>query len=448
MSEVETYIADANADRATDELVAIEQNDREFAIPLDCWKDFLKVIKKLNNKAKRLGCEPVTYDFLGQKEVTRTFYFTVETEHGKEERSRRCKVQANVIYLHGENPKLEGFNFIARVEYLSDGVSTLFHTVPGNNVKIDERFRGLGLHVCEHCNKVRRRNDVFIVEEIATGKQTQVGRQCLADFTGITDPRRLVGATSRLSIFNDLRDASGGWWGRYHDNTIDTLEVLTLTSAAIGLYGWVPKSAANFGNVATSANVLAAINAPDTVLSRAEREVAVAVIDEAKKELHVERAKTVWTWVRETLAQKPLASDYETNLVTLVKGELCERRHLGLVCSAVAAWQRAMNKAVEYAERKAKLANSQHIEAKIGDRVRGVIAKVHFVKCLEPGMWGPKTLVKFLTEDGNMLVWFASGDREYTIGETLKITGTVKQFKEYNGIKETQLSRVITDDVK
>ena len=61
---------------------------------------------------------------------------------------------------------------------------------------------------------------------------------------------------------------------------------------------------------------------------------------------------------------------------------------------------------------------------------------------MEAGQWGPTTLVKFIDNDGNLLTWFASGDRDYNVGEAGFITGTVKQHKEYQGIKETSVSRV------
>jgi hypothetical protein len=132
------------------------------------------------------------------------------------------------------------------------------------------------------------------------------------------------------------------------------------------------------------------------------------------------------------------------NLVTLVTSDVVEQKHLGLVCSAVAAWQRAMNQQVEYAKKREALKASQHV-GRVGERLRGVAATVHQVRALPASEWGARTLVKFLDAQGNLMTWFASGDHDYTPGARAKITGTVKEHREYQGVCETQLSRVLVD---
>lgn len=409
--------------------------ENQFTIPLPAWGEFTAKIAKLNKKAAKLGCEPITYDFLGEHQVEMRHYWKVDGE----ERSREYKVPAKVILLHGSAPKLEGFKFIARIEYLSDRKTTLFHTVPGTDTKIDERFRSLGAGICEHCKTQRYRKDCFVVEEVATGIQTQVGRQCLADFTGINTPGQIAAKASWLSVYEQLRGDNERMWSDWRAEQIDTLWVLQLTSAAIGKYGWVPKSASSETRCSTASHVVEHFMGWPT--DPDEQAVLKAAAARAEEPEHVERARKVWEWVRGELAEKA-RSDYELNLVVLVKGELAEIKHLGIVCSAVAAWQRATNQKIEYAKKQAALATSEHLTGSIGERKRGMACTVYQVRALEPGQWGPKTMVKFLTGEGNLLTWFASGDRQYEVGEEVKIDGTIKQFKEYRGVKETQLSRV------
>ena len=404
-----------------------------YTIPADHFEDFSKNIAKMNRKAVKLGCEPIVFTKVGEKEVERTFYYNVNT---REEYSRKYKVKAIEVVLTGAAPKLEGFQFIARIEYLKDRKSTLFHTVPGSNVKIDERFRALDVSTCEHCNLIRRRNDTFVVLETATGKQTQVGRQCLADFTGINDPEKVAAKASGLSVFENLSDYEEMAWGRVRENTIDTMEALALTSAYIGKYGWVPKSQAEFHNP-TANNVEAHFFLGVRTAEQRKFEKEMTAISE--EEFHQERAKKVLEWIKTELSHKA-KSDYELNLVTLVVNELTERRHLGIVCSAVAAYQRAMNQKVEYAARKEKMAASEHVGT-VGERLKGIKVKVQFLKSFD-GAYGATTLIKFITEDGNVMAWFASGDKSFEVGQEYTIDGTVKGHNEYQGIKETAMSRV------
>jgi len=329
--------------------------------------------------------------------------------------------------------------FIAKVEYLSDSKSVLFHTVPGANVKINERFRELKPSICEHCNKSRMRSETFIVCNTITGEQKQVGRNCLADFTGIHTPQQLAGKASWLQSFQNLKEELGEYWssGKLFGQTVDTEEMLALTSAYITMFGWVPKSACQAG--ATS-NLVARHYWPGGGFSKGEAEEMAKAWDLIETDpKHNARAAEVVAWIKNELAAKA-RSDYEMNLVTLVALNLTEQKHTGIVCSAVSAYQRAMNQQVEYAKKKEANKNSQYLGA-VGQRMKDFPVKVEFVKSME-GAFGATTLIKFSDAAGNLMSWFASGDRDYKVGESIVIDGTVKAHKEYQGIKETALTRV------
>jgi hypothetical protein len=412
-----------------------DQPANHFTIPMTAWGEFVAKITKLNKRAKKLGCEPITYELLGEGETERSHTF--KTEDG--EYTKYYKVKTRTIELHGKAPKIEGFAFVAKIEYLSDNKSVLFHSVPGSEIKIDERFRTLKPSICEHCHKVRSRKETFVVLNIETGAQTQVGRQCLADFTGINTPEKLAAMASCLSSYSDLREESERWWGGHFANTIDTHHALALTSAYIAQNGWTPKSACPEGGMSTAGSVSMhfwGMPPKDEAKSGMK-----AMAELAKQPEHQDRASRVVTWIKTELADKA-RSDYEMNLVTLVANDLTEQKHLGIVCSAVAAYQRAMNQKVEYAKKREALTNSQYV-GKVGERLRGIVAKIQQVRALEANEWGPRSMVKFLDSNGNLMTWFASGDRDYTPGAAATITGTVKAHSEYQGVKETLLSRVV-----
>lgn len=184
------------------------KNPNHFTIPVTAWGEFLAKLAKLNKRAAKLGCEKITFEVIAEGETERSHTF--KTHDG--EYTKHYKVKTKTIELTGKAPKLEGFQFVAKIEYLSDNKSVLFHSVPGSEIKIDDRFRTLRPSTCEHCNKVRRRAETFVVLNVETGKQTQVGRQCLADFTGINSPQALAAKASWLSSFSDLQEESERWW--------------------------------------------------------------------------------------------------------------------------------------------------------------------------------------------------------------------------------------------
>lgn len=406
-----------------------------FTIPSYRFADFVVRMDKLNRKAKRLGCLPAAYQVVG--ETTIKVESPADHETGKP--TKFYEIPAKLVTVTGSAPQVGDHQLLARIEYLDDGLkSKLFHTVPGVDVKVDERFRALSPGVCEHCNKTRTRRDTFVVRNVIDGDQKQVGRNCLADFIGGRSPEAIANSASYLHLFEGLdSDGDNGFRGYFRDR-VDTFDVLRLTSAYISLYGWVPKSQANEQFRSTSSRVWDHFGnqVHQTEWEKAE---VIRVGELSNQVVHVERATKVIAWVKNDLA--PAAkTDYELNLCTLVVGDLTESRHIGLVCSAVSAYERAMNRGIEYAKKKIEGAKSDFIGVK-GDKFKGLPVSVQFVKTMA-GTYGAITLVKFVDEKGNILTWFASGDKEFTPGEKLTISGTVKDQKEYQGIKETQLTRV------
>lgn len=402
-----------------------------YNIPDFQFGDFVARMTKLNRKAKKLGCVPATFQVVGET----TIKTTREDEEGH---SKVYHIPAKVVSVMGTAPQVGNHQFLARIEYLDDSLkSKLFHTVPGINVKVDERFRELSPGVCEHCNKIRIRRDTFVVRNIIDGDQKQVGRNCLADFIGGMSPEQIAANASYLRLFENVGGDHDGFRGYFRDR-VDTDTVLRLTSAYISLYGWVPKSQAN-EQFSSTAGRVAMHFGNQTHYTDFEKEEIRRVDVLATQEVHVERAAKVIVWIKNDLA--PVAkTDYELNLCTLVVGELTETRHLGLVCSAVSAYERAMNRGIEYARKKIESAKSDFIGHK-GDKFKNLEVTVQFVKSMS-SLYGAVTLVKFVDQKGNLLTWFASGDKSFTPGQKVVISGTVKEQKEYQGVKETQLTRV------
>ena len=74
------------------------------------------------------------------------------------------------------------------------------------------------------------------------------------------------------------------------------------------------------------------------------------------------------------------------------------------------------------------------------DRIRNITAKVDSIRGFE-GMYGYTSVYTFTSGD-YVFVWMTSKcDLNLTVGETVDLTGTIKKFDEYMGIKNTYLTR-------
>ena len=114
----------------------------------------------------------------------------------------------------------------------------------------------------------------------------------------------------------------------------------------------------------------------------------------------------------------------------------------GFVAYAIMARRRAVEKALE-AERTAKAVADSEWIGEIKKRLRGLRFHVTFTREFE-GNYGTKLLTKGHDDDGNLLVWWSSGEW-LEQGHTYELDGTVKAHDRdsYNGdAKVTEITRV------
>ena len=75
----------------------------------------------------------------------------------------------------------------------------------------------------------------------------------------------------------------------------------------------------------------------------------------------------------------------------------------------------------------------------VGDRVRDVIVELIDHRQTGYNEWGETWLYKF-TDGQFQFVWF-TGFKDLEVGSTYKLSGTVKKLDEYNGVKQTVITR-------
>ena len=81
------------------------------------------------------------------------------------------------------------------------------------------------------------------------------------------------------------------------------------------------------------------------------------------------------------------------------------------------------------------------------ERIRNITAKVDSIRGFE-GMYGYTSVYTFTSGD-YVFVWMTSKcDLGLTVGETVDLTGTIKKFDEYMGIKNTYLTRCLIKPIK
>jgi hypothetical protein len=255
----------------------------------------------------------------------------------------------------------------------------------------------------------------------------------------------------------------GGWPDQY-----DIRTVLSHAWAATVVFGFVPTSA--YTGVPTKYIMDDLLNGRTNSFTTEELDKVRSIVDTADTEVDA---------IIEFINSDEFGgSNYANNLKTLINNDGVDPKHYGLLASAPNALNRhreqQVQRQVEQDER------DQYSNEWIGnakDRLELTVT-VKAIRYID-GQFGTTALYTMLTDTNHVVKWFASGKGlgravnteregflgydgdgnslygpytqtewvEATEGDVFRIKGTVKGHDEWQGVKQTVLTRVVGDPV-
>lgn len=353
-----------------------------------------------------------------------------------------------LVEVDGVAPCYNGWTFAATLEPVEvEGGQwvNLMLTVPGQHCPTEyKEAKAVGR--CDHCKASRRRKQTFVVRH-TDGTTKAVGRQCLKDFLGHTDPHSLATWAELLASLDGTAQAAedeGYFGGGGLEDGWDTATFLAWTAGAIRCWGWCSRGKAKLDEklVATADRVIYLLapprfTGPNAGRDRAEWKQAVA--DATPTDQDKADAQAALDWVR-GLDEKALEEDYLANINICGRAPVTLRKTAGLAASIVAAWAKAVAKQIEEAKLAKRKGASQWVGTK-GKRQEFTVTVDRVITT--EGLYGLTGIHKLEDQDGNSLVWFASGSATWLeVGRTYTIKATPKAHEEYKGWKQTVVSRV------
>jgi hypothetical protein len=367
---------------------------KTYEIPAAGFEWFKTKLETLAKRAKRLTGERL--------------FLTVVGFHKEEDKTSKFYNQRiNEVFVAFPEPKLDGWEFVARIDHASEA---------GNIVRTTG-LRDLPEHYrhsdpsCDHCNHKRRRRDTFVVFHEEQGFK-QVGSSCLKDFLGHGDAEKwakmaevvasigeFVRGSRNTGVQGDLRDYR---W-------IDTEDFMMLCAESILQHGFTSKkSSKETGRPSTADDVWGSMSYQLPIVSNAAQNLAHAALD----------------WARGLEGE---LSEYEHNCYVVANSESLEERSIGIAASIVGVYYSR--------NRPAKL--ESHFQGVQGQKIE-VEVMVDQIRTLDNSY-----LHMFHDAHGNAYKWFATkrvfGDK---IGKSVRIKGTVKKHEVYKDKKSTLLTRV------
>lgn len=377
------------------------------------------------DKLDKINARAIKRGFTGRIDITGIERTVTKTNDQGDERT----IVVIDTTITGRAPSYDGWEFLAAVDTIetTDGTDFIIRTVPS----VDESGLNrstLAAGYCAHCKRKRpNRIYTYLVRNTETGETLQVGKTCIKDFTGWDTLPVFI---SEDDIRNELNDFIGSFPSARDECTPET--IVAIAWAASRLYGW----SGRFGAGRPTAGIVSDYLYGTTKAANKLREELSPEMPAAH-----EKASEIIPALLDGLTD---TGDYTTNLKTALRGVSVSAKHLGIVASAVIAYDR-MN-STEIRE-KLTADHGKRETAYIGVKGDKVTITGTVTKALAiDSTFGyyPETSILLIVEDGpTVLKTFTKAAWAFDIdqGDIITVTAAVKNHEDYQGTKQTVVNR-------
>lgn len=402
----------------------------QYKIYKDFYPEVEKKINRIAKKAARYG-NPFTFEIVGEEvhEVT-------NPESGNTE-----FYPFVVIELEGE-AKVGEYECVAVLEMHKSG--NLIRRV-NNQIEIPERFLD-SENVCEHCNTKRNRKDLYVVYSSETQEFKQVGSDCLQLYTNGMNPKYVA---SFYDCITELEENDGLFHAGYGKPVYPVDEVLGFAEEIITKIGYFNSDSglptrrlvSNMFYRSDLAHNVEELN--KELLENKFFEVSFSTKDFYKADTE-QRVKDIIEYYLSLTD----SSQFTHNVQVLLKEGYASWEYFGYLCYLPEGYNRHIKRQIAKAQQKKVDEKSEHF-GEVGKRYKDVdVFDIRILTSWDT-IYGYTYMYKIVLESGNILIWKTSNwYSEEELNKPQKIDFTVKEYGEYNGIKQTTVTRCKLNPVK
>ena len=404
-----------------------EVGGKVFRIALEKLDGVKTSIDKMNVRARKLGVPEIAFTVTEETETEKRLLPGYDPQIDNAD-DWTVYVHFTFCVLDGKAPKLDGWSFVAALDHdTAGGALPIIKRSPrdeAQGVDLDSYRRAE--NVCDHCGYKRDRLKTYIVVH-DDGRTMQVGSTCIKDFLGGVSPERIARwSESVWDLFDEVGGAEGydmvEGGGGYDRHSIDLRRFLTLAAASARVEGWRSRWIDGERHQGTADEALHLMH------SRAKQDrdwVSENVTDD-----DAAAVDAALEWLNTEVAERDDLSEFEHNMVAICGDGRTWIKYgdAGIAAFLPQMHARHLGKVAERKVREkanAALADSEHIAAE-GDRVK-LTFTVIFNRGFD-GYYGTRYLTKGLTPDGNLIMWWGSGNAASQMeeGDTVSCTATIK----------------------
>lgn len=382
---------------------------RQFTIVEDLLVQLDKKLQYINNKAKKINVPEVNYTITGSEIVDHVKYVTIETDI--------------------ETVKIEGYNVVAIIDH-AYGETNIVHKIQ-DEVELPSDIQ-TRKGFCEHCNTSRGRKKTVLLQNIETQEFVQVGKSCLKDYLGHD-------LNKALSVYEAVEDVEeflsdcfshGEGWTMYYA----VKDVLNIANEYISRFGYVSSQDATEENPKTGKVIWEILEGIKTKTKFNKDLDFCKEIYELEEP--TQRVKELMEWVLADTSD----TQYINNVKAIINEGYVQEKYINILVSIVYVYNRHIEKMLkEQARQTADESNlSNEYYGQVGARQD---FNLTCVACyISEGFYGITYVNKFIDEQGRTFVWFTS-TKGFEQGAEVTIKGTIKEHSEFNGQKQTVLTR-------
>jgi len=405
-----------------------------FEIPAERLADARAVVKRFANKAVKLGLSAPSLTVI--RAWTRRWLCdrrghalteaidgelpAVMPAHFFEIKGREM-VEVEIV---GERPVIAGWSFGATLEHTPAG--NILRKMPGIEVDLPVGYRTVGTK-CDHCMTSRKRSVTYVVRNVATGEWKQVGNSCLQDFLASASSAAWMATFACIKSIEDLKDeeSEGGWGFSLAAPIIPVRSYLAGIAAEVRQCGWVAASGVNSEfKLCTADSVMMGFSDSDA-LRRA------AYLDTLEPQ-DFATSDAALAWLASDAAG---SSDFTHNLRVASAATDVTRKTARMVATIIKGH---LGEQLRMRERAAQC--NEYLPASVGDKVE--IACTMIDRRPIETEFGYSYKCTFHDADGRVVIWWASSDPQAVeIGDSVTLRGTIKKLDEWNGRKQTTVTR-------
>lgn len=391
----------------------------EIEIPSNKLPEFKLFVERLNKKAARFGTPEILYSIGNPTVKEKTVYVSQKNEEGQtfDVYEQKEKVEVYPVEIHGDLFVVKGWSFIASVEVLESGKSVFHYSPFSLEVSVPSEYRESG-HACQHCGHNRQRKHSFILYSRTEDRFIQVGSTCIKDFLGHSASafQFVANVDEVIRAF----EAESFYFGGKPPRVLHVIETLKRACVAIEKGGFISKRKAFDGGGSSTADVV---------------ESAGSGFFRGETEKFADKAQAIVEWLRDLDEETLEKNEYLNKLFLLCENEFVGYKNLGILVSAVAAYDRQKQREAE----QAKAAQSEFF-GEIKKRYDLSLSVQKNITLPDYG-YGPSSLLIMFDEGGNCFTWKSSRLLDFKEGEAVALKGTVKDHSVYNGVNQTVLTR-------